>query len=1158
MIDPMIGKNLGHFVIQELIAEGGMGVIYRASHDVIGKQAAIKVLSEKYSQDMNMIKRLHREARAVNRIGHPNIIDIFDFGRTEDGCEYFIMEYVPGQSLSRILEQRGRLHWDFIQPVLTQTLDALMAVHELGFIHRDIKPENILVVEHEHGKVWIKLLDFGIARSMEMGPDGESLTSAGTVMGTPEYVSPEQINGKKVDGRADLYALGVMLFEFVMGCRPFESDELIGLLMAHLKSPIPTVRDIPPELEIPSCVPAVITRAMAKDPDDRFPNASVFAASLGIELTTDGPPSGIYPPLSDEEMGPVVDDPEAITTPIRPPVPPPCPPPQSTLPAPAPAPAPHLPTTSAMARSPSRLRLLIPLLLILVSGSAIGLFFALKGRVRQDVLSAPPDKGLSAPSPKKEMDLHALYERVRRALRKGVLHPSDVEVRRVSTKGVGELGDREALALLASVLRDDPDRSTRSVACMAIARLGDPAGARHLRDARARSDEKMRVWLDEGLMKLQQDDGLENLRSALKSSDKEVRFQASLALGEAGLRIALPVLKGVVSEAANLDRQTVIAVLGTMAKLGHEDSLRSLNKALKGPDLVLSLGAAEALVRLGDDRPVPRLKEMLAGTDTRAGLLAARLLARLGDFSGVRKLTKAARAKDTAVRRLGTEGLGSVDDRVVFPVLAQNLEDSSWLVKAAAAEALARILSLMPTALVRRSQDWIKTALANRDWTVRNAAAGLTSEMDPELAVNLLGWALADKDPRIRTTAVSSLGKLRSAKAVPLLTLALSDSSADVRQQAAGALGQVKDDAASRALHSAVRDRSPLVGVTAAGSLLAQGDTSYLKDLQNAAKARSTRLRQSAVAALGQWQDPAADSMLTTALQDPAPLVRFAAAEQLAQRGKKTPQVVAALRRALAKGGPRQKRAMDALSALGVDTTAEIQRLAHSKKLESRRDSMASASRMPEGKALALLKRGLSDADPQVRLAAAGSLAVMARKSGRALSLLEALSNDPNPLVRSRASLGLARIRRSRSVPDTGTVKPVKQAPLPEPRKPQVVPRSTHKPLFVEDTDKHKLYKYHISQASVATSRGRYHRALDHLEKAKHNIDRPPLLFEFGYVNLKLTLKHLASNPPQAKKYLGQAKKYFRQYLKRAPRGKQAPRARSGLKDVKRLDKQLR
>lgn len=1152
MIDPMIGKNLGHFVIQELIAEGGMGVIYRASHDVIGKQAAIKVLSEKYSQDMNMIKRLHREARAVNRIGHPNIIDIFDFGRTEDGCEYFIMEYVPGQSLTRIMEQRGRLHWDFIRPVLTQTLDALMAVHELGFIHRDIKPENILVVEHEHGKVWIKLLDFGIARSMEMGPDGESLTSSGTVMGTPEYVSPEQIKGKQVDGRADLYALGVMLFEFVMGCRPFESDELIGLLMAHLKSPIPTVRDIPPGLEIPSCVPAVITRAMAKDPDDRFPNASVFAASLGIELTTDGPPSGIYSPTAEEEMAQADDGSEPITVPFRSPVPQPYPPPQSTLPAPAP----HLSTSSAMARSPSRLRLLIPLLLILVSGSAIGLFFALKGRVRQDVLPAPPDKGLSAPSPKKEVDLHALYERVRRALRKGVLHPSDVEVRRVSTKGVGELGDREALALLASVLRDDPDRSTRSVACMAIARLGDPAGARHLRDARARSDEKMKVWLDEGLMKLQQEDGLKNLRSALKSPDKEVRFQASMALGDAGLRIAMPVLKGVVSEAANLDRQTVIAVLGTLAKLGHEDSLRSLNKALKGPDLVLSLGAAEALVRLGYDRPVPRLKEMLAGTDTRAGLLAARLLARLGDFSGVRKLTKAARAKDTAVRRLGTEGLGSVDDRAVLPVLAQNLEDSSWLVKAAAAEALARVLSLMPTTLVRRSQDWIKTALANRDWTVRNAAAGLTSEMDPELAVNLLGWALADKDPRIRTTAVSSLGKLRSAKAVPLLTLALADSSEDVRQQAAGALGQVKNDAASRALHSAVRDRSPLVGVTAAGSLLAQGDTSYLKDLQNASKARSPLLRRSAVAALGQWKDPSADSMLMTALRDPAPLVRFAAAEQLAQRGKKIPGVVAVLQRALAKGGARQKRAMDALSALGVDTTAEIQRLAYSKRLESRRDSMASASRMPEGKALALLKRGLSDADPQVRLAAAGSLAVMARKSGRALSLLEALSNDHSPLVRSRASLGLARIRRSRSVPDTGTVQPVKQAPLPEPRK--VAPRSTHKPLFVEDTDKHKLYKYHISQASVATSRGRYHRALDHLKKARRNIDRPPLLFEFGYVNLKLALKHLASNPAQAKKYLGQARKYFRQYLQRAPQGKQAPRARSGLKDVKRLNKQLR
>ncbi|MFH1129856.1 MAG: serine/threonine-protein kinase, partial [Pseudomonadota bacterium] len=282
--DPLIGTLLGNFCIEEQIAKGGMGLIYRAVHSVIGRRAAIKVLTEKYSNDRTMIKRLHREARAVNRVGHPNIVDIFDFGRTTDDREYFVMEYLDGESLAHVLEKNATLNWDFCSQLLTQILGALAAAHELGIVHRDVKPENIMVVPQEDGTIIAKILDFGIAKSVGVGPDGEHLTQAGSVMGTPEYIAPEQIRGKKVDGRADLYAVGIILFELLTGRRPFEGDTVIQTLLAHLKQE-PPIAEPPKNLGIPDHVPMVIQKALAKDPEGRYPDAISFAKALGLETS---------------------------------------------------------------------------------------------------------------------------------------------------------------------------------------------------------------------------------------------------------------------------------------------------------------------------------------------------------------------------------------------------------------------------------------------------------------------------------------------------------------------------------------------------------------------------------------------------------------------------------------------------------------------------------------------------------------------------------------------------------------------------------------------------------------------------------------------------------------------------------------------------------
>ena len=1169
--DPLIGTQLGHFQIEEMIAEGGMGVIYKATHAIIGKQAAIKILTDRYSRDKNMIKRLHREARAVNRIGHPNIIDIFDFGQTEDHREYFVMEYVDGKTLARVLIERERLRWSYIEQVLAQTLDALAAIHDLGFIHRDIKPENLLVVEQEGGKMWVKLLDFGIARSMEMGPDGERLTSAGSVMGTPEYVAPEQIRGQDVDGRADLYALGVMLFEMVMGRLPFKggrSEQIISLLMAHLKEPIPPIGELPPELGIPQFVPAAITKAMAKDPAERFASAREFAAALQIEVGAGGSGSGDYAALTAEQvqaMEQSLDQP-AMTAPGT------AAPPDMTLETPAPPVTGSLtdaiPTVPMPQQKSSKLRVLAPLAVLAVSGIAIGLFFLLQSfskapaaTPKAEVTKATPKVAATKKTaPAAAVDLPTTFSRVRQTLQQGLRNPR-ADIRRICVKGIGEFRSRDDLRLLTAMLKDDPDRSVQSATALAMAYVGDPTAADALRGVHKRSDATLQVWLDDALMRLDQQDGRKRLRAALKADDKGVRFQASLALGEAGDKAAMDVLQGAAREAATLNRQTLIAILGTLARLGHKQAYQSLDKALNSPDRIMKLGAAEALARLGNERALPVLKQMVKGKDATTRLVAGKILASLGDFSGLQQLTAAVTSKDESLRRLAAEGLGRVSDKAAVAPLAAALDDASWLVKATAAKSLARILANMPTALVRRSQDWIKTALDNRDWSVRHAAVGITSEMDPELAVNLLGWALQDKDPRIRSAAVASLGRLRSRKAIPLLAHALVDKSDDVRRKAASALGRLKDAKATAALHNAVRDSSPTVGVAAAGSLLAQGDTSYIADLKRAAKARSAKLRAAAITALGRWVNPAAVVLLKGGLKDPSRKVRFAAAVQLAQRGGKTPAVVAELRKGVGKGAEQRRQALRSLAALGLDAEAELKQLATAKAAQARQASMESAALIPPARALVLLRRGIKDPAPQVRLAAAGSLAKLAPSNRQAAVLLKLATKDPDAAVQVLAAIGLAKVGQGKPRLDMGRVKPVKSAPLPKQKarpKPTVIRPRDRRPLFVEDSDKQKLYKYHVSQAAVATSRGKYRVALKHLKQARRKADQAPLDFEVGFQHLKLGLGQLTTAPKKARKQLKKARAGFKRYLRRDPAGKLAPRAKRGLADVKRLLRQLK
>jgi len=266
------GRTVGEYRIERKIGEGGFGAVYAAIHPVIGKSAAIKVLNPQYSHNPVMVSRFIAEARAVNQIRHRGIIDIFSFGKLEDGRQYYIMELLEGMTLEAYLRERGRIRPSEALPILRGIARALDAAHAAGIAHRDLKPENVYLVFDEDGSVFPKLLDFGIAKLL--GESQSHKTRTGTPMGTPLYMSPEQCRGKQVDHRTDIYSFGVMTHAVLTGQPPFLGDDVMDVLMQQVQSAPPSMSSVCPELG--SALDAPVLRMLAKDPAER--PASLTAA----------------------------------------------------------------------------------------------------------------------------------------------------------------------------------------------------------------------------------------------------------------------------------------------------------------------------------------------------------------------------------------------------------------------------------------------------------------------------------------------------------------------------------------------------------------------------------------------------------------------------------------------------------------------------------------------------------------------------------------------------------------------------------------------------------------------------------------------------------------------------------------------------------------
>ncbi len=285
--DLVPGFVVGEYRVDKKIGEGGMGAVYSATHPMIGKRAAIKVISAALGTNAEAVGRFVQEARSVNQIGHPNIVDVFAFGELPDGRNYFVMEYLQGESLADRLGRVAMPLGEAIE-ILDQVADALEAAHEKQIVHRDLKPDNVYLAAVRGGRTMVKLLDFGIAKlSVPDGPGsggGIAKTRTGMMMGTPGYLSPEQARGKNVDHRTDIYALGCMTFEIVCGRLPFIADNAMDIVLMHMTTPPVRASSVWPE--IPAPLDDLIARMLEKDPAARPTLTDVRA--VFAELVTSG------------------------------------------------------------------------------------------------------------------------------------------------------------------------------------------------------------------------------------------------------------------------------------------------------------------------------------------------------------------------------------------------------------------------------------------------------------------------------------------------------------------------------------------------------------------------------------------------------------------------------------------------------------------------------------------------------------------------------------------------------------------------------------------------------------------------------------------------------------------------------------------------------
>jgi serine/threonine-protein kinase len=290
--DPLVGQVIAdRYQIISTLGEGGMGRVYLAEHVRMGRKCAVKVISPALARTPAAVARFNREAANASQINHPSVVQVYDFGEGPNQTLYLAMEYVEGETMSALVRREGALSVRRAATLTRQVADALTAAHRRGIVHRDLKPDNILVSLQYDGTECVKVVDFGIAKTVQAdGGDtdsGQNLTTVGVSVGTPEYMSPEQLAGERLDTRSDLYSLGLLFFHLLTADLPHPRVTSREALVQRLTEQPKTLRDVRPGHQWPPMLQTMLDFALAADPAKRYPSAQEFSLDLGILIAAE-------------------------------------------------------------------------------------------------------------------------------------------------------------------------------------------------------------------------------------------------------------------------------------------------------------------------------------------------------------------------------------------------------------------------------------------------------------------------------------------------------------------------------------------------------------------------------------------------------------------------------------------------------------------------------------------------------------------------------------------------------------------------------------------------------------------------------------------------------------------------------------------------------
>jgi serine/threonine-protein kinase len=294
--ESFVGRTLNHrYVVEDKIGEGGFGAVFRGKQIATGREVALKILHPHNSGDPTIVARFRREAEACSKLRDPHTVTTYDFDETEDGILYLAMELLRGKSLHLLQKSDGPFPPERVLGILEQVADSLGEAHQNGIVHRDMKPENV-IVETRAGHDYVKVLDFGIAKMISGDREVQALTAVGQTLGTLEFMSPEQLRGVKLDGRSDIYALGMMAYEMLTGELPFKSAKTpIEIINFHMKDTCPAPSKLRPDLNIPAAIDAVILKMVAKSRDGRYADTGALRAAIDEARRDDGKRPSSFP-----------------------------------------------------------------------------------------------------------------------------------------------------------------------------------------------------------------------------------------------------------------------------------------------------------------------------------------------------------------------------------------------------------------------------------------------------------------------------------------------------------------------------------------------------------------------------------------------------------------------------------------------------------------------------------------------------------------------------------------------------------------------------------------------------------------------------------------------------------------------------------------------